>query len=104
MLREQLLSIWHINLKKKKCSNSQPACKDRNCLTPLHYAVIHSHLDIIQELAHLECDLVVSDNSGQTPLHYAIKQGDIDISSVLITDVGCDLGVTESIEKILIFT
>ena len=77
------------DLKKYKCDTN---CKDDYGRTPLHYAVINNHLEVVKILnRYKQHDSINSqDNNGDTPLHYACRNGHLDIAQYLISEAHCD--------------
>ena len=73
---------------RQKC-NTQ--CKDKDGLTPLHYACASGQLNIVQYI-HREklSDLVHTALSGDTPLHFACKFNQLDITEFLLSTGECD--------------
>ena len=58
-----------------KCDTN---CKDSHGRTPLHYAVINNHLEVVRYFINEQhCDPMTTDNDGNTPLHLACKHGHI---------------------------
>ena len=59
--------------------------------TPLFFAVINGHLNIVRLLINNEyCDPMHEDLSGSTPLHYAAIYGRAEILKCLINEAKCD--------------
>ena len=54
---------------KYKCDTN---CQDSHGHTPLYYAVINDHLEVVRYFINEQhCDPMTRDNDGNTPLHYA---------------------------------
>jgi len=57
-----------------KSANLQAITNDENhCLTPLHYAIIYNHINIIELLMQNKVNLDVFDNYGNDILYFATK-------------------------------
>ena len=70
-------------IKKYKCDINR---KDSNGRTPLHYAVINNHLEMVRYfISEQHCDPMTRDNDGNTPLHYACHHKHIDIVQYLLS-------------------
>ena len=71
--------------------NCNAQCKDKDGLTPLHYACASGQLNIVQYL-HVEklSDLVHTTHSGDTPLHIACKYSQVEITEFLLSTGQCD--------------
>ena len=76
-------------ISKYKCDTNY---KDDYGRTPLHYAVIKNHLEVVKILnRYKQHDSINSqDNNGNTPLHYACRYGHLDIAQYLISEAHCD--------------
>ena len=76
-------------ISKYKCDTNY---KDDYGRTPLHYAVIKNHLEVVKILnRYKQHDSINSqDNNGNTPLHYACRNGHLDIAQYLIREAHCD--------------
>ena len=74
--------------------------KDRDGMTPLHWAVLGHHTDAARALIAAGADVNAVDRFGYTPLLYAatIDYGDAETASALI-DAGANLGVKEKSGK-----
>ena len=59
-------------------------------LTPLHYAVLAGHIDVMKCLIEHGAEINALSKVGTTPLHLAVKSGNIDVAKVLI-DLGADI-------------
>jgi ankyrin repeat protein len=58
--------------------------------TPLHLAVNHGHLDIVEALLATEgVDLNAKVKDGQTPLHMVASNGHLDIIESVISHGWC---------------
>ena len=68
------------------------SCRDSEYdATPLHWASIYGHLDIVRYLVEeQQCDVECRDKYGGTPLHCAALGGRLDIVQYLISERGCD--------------
>ena len=53
--------------------------------TPLHYAALHGHLDIIRMLINFGCDASIKGQRGWTPLHFACKGGHSNVVKMLLS-------------------
>ena len=69
-------------ISKYKCDIKS---KDSNGRTPLHYAVINNHLEVVRYLIEQHCDPMTKNNDGNTPLHYACHHSHIDIVQYLLS-------------------
>ena len=68
-----------------------PNCKDSHGHTPLHYAVINNHLEVVRYFINEQhCDPMTSDNDDNTPLHLAGCYGQLNIVKYLISEANCD--------------
>ena len=68
---------------KYKCDINS---KDSNGRTPLYYAVINNHLEVVKYLIDEQhCDPMTRDNDGDTPLHIACRHSHIDIVRYLLS-------------------
>ena len=74
---------------KYKCDTN---CKDGYGRTPLHYAVINNHLEVVKILnRYKQHDSInTQNNNGDTPLHYACHIGQLAIAQYLISEAHCD--------------
>ena len=74
---------------KYKCDTN---CKDDYGRTPLHYAVIKNHLEVVKILNRYKQHDSINrqNNNGNTPLHYACHFGHHDIAQYLISEAHCD--------------
>lgn len=71
--------------------------KDINGLTPLHLAVTHSSLDIVEMLcAHTYCNVNAINYTGDTALHMAVTYNNIAILKTLIIYGGVNLNTENS--------
>ena len=71
-----------------KCSVQ---CKDKDGLTPLHYACESGQLNIVQYIYREKLsDLVHTTLSGDTPLHIACKSSQVEITEFLLSTGECD--------------
>jgi ankyrin repeat protein len=59
--------------------------RDNDGYTPLHYAVLHGHRDLVMLLLSRGADVNAQDNKGITPLHMAVDRVYKDIARSLIT-------------------
>ena len=65
---------------------SDTNCKDDIGRTPLHYAVINNHLEVVRYFINEQhCDPMTRDNDGNTPLHVACDCGHIHIMQYLLS-------------------
>ena len=72
-----------ILITKYKCDNN---CKDSNGCTPLHYAAINNHLEVVRYFINEQhCDPMTRDNDGDTPLHNACIYDNPQIAQFLLT-------------------
>jgi len=60
--------------------------KNKNGLTPLHYACENGNSYIVDLLINYGANVNVSDNEGFTPLHFACKNGNLEIVKSLVDD------------------
>ena len=68
---------------KYKCDINR---KESNGRTPLYYAVINNHLEVIRYLIiEQHCDPMTRDDDGDTPLHIACQHSHIDIVQYLLS-------------------
>ena len=59
--------------------------------TPLHWASLYGHLDIVRYLVEeQQCDVKCRNKHENTPLHDAAMGGRLDIVQYLISERGCD--------------
>jgi hypothetical protein len=58
--------------------------KSNDGLTPLHVAVYHGKIEIINLLVSKGADIDARDNNGFTPLHMAVGRGNIEIAKILV--------------------
>ena len=73
---------------KYKCDTN---CKDSHGHTPLHYAVINNHLEVVRYFINEQhCDPMTRDNDGNTPLHYACRKDRLKIAQYLISEAHCN--------------
>ena len=61
-----------------------PKIKDEEGDTPLHYAALEGHLDIVKLLLEHGADPNVKDGFGETPLHFAALEGHLDVAKLLL--------------------
>eukprot|EP00732_Lithocolla_globosa_P003187 Lithocolla_globosa_v1_NODE_2425_length_2012_cov_13.446091.p1 type:complete len:616 gc:universal NODE_2425_length_2012_cov_13.446091:1976-129(-) len=66
-----------------------------NGYTPLHYAVIGNHADIVPLLIHCHSNPNLPDIDGLVPLHHAARKGLFEMVEVL-TSMGCDVNVSDA--------
>ena len=52
--------------------------------TPLHYAVINDHLNVVQYLVKQGANMEAVDNANWTPLHIAVFRGHVDAVKYLV--------------------
>ena len=65
--------------------------KDTCGCTPLHYAVISNHLEVVRYFTNVQhCDPMARDNDGDTPLHYACCNDRLKIAKYLISEAHCN--------------
>ena len=57
---------------------------DYDMRTPLHIAVNHGHIDVVQYLLSEGANVHAKDKNGETPLHLAIKNNAKEIVCILI--------------------
>ena len=68
---------------KYKCDTNS---KDSNERTPLHYAVINNHLEVVRYFINEQhCDPMTRDNDGNTPLHIACRYGNANVVQYLLS-------------------
>ena len=73
---------------KYKCDTN---CKESRGRTPLHYAVISNHLEVVKYFINEQhCDPMTRNNDGDTPLHYACRYGHLNIGQYLISEAQCN--------------
>jgi len=60
-------------------------CRDSNGRTPLHYAVVTKHLEIVSLLLERGADVNAQDNEGWTPCHRAAYWGYFNIVDLLLS-------------------
>ena len=71
-----------------KCDTN---CKDFDGLTPLHYAAINNHLEVVRYFINEQhCDPMPRDNNGDTPLHYAARNNHLEVVRYFINEQHCD--------------
>ena len=79
---------------KYKCDTN---CKDSHGCTPLHYAVINSHLEVVRYFINEQhCDPMTTDNDGKTPLHYAVINNHLEVVRYFINEQHCDPMTTDN--------
>ena len=73
---------------KYKCNTN---CKDDKGCTPLHYAAITGHLEVVWYYEQ-HCDRLNThtDNTITTPLHFACRYGHLNIAQYLIGEAHCN--------------
>jgi len=59
--------------------------KDSEGKTPLHYAVLNGHKDVVELLLNYKADINVKDKDGYTPLYEAAKGGHKEVAELLLT-------------------
>ncbi|KAJ4308776.1 hypothetical protein N0V84_011892 [Fusarium piperis] len=69
--------------------------KDRFSQTPLHYAALCRHAEVISLLLDKGADIEARDSDGQTPLYYAAESRHIEVISLLL-DKGADIEAQDS--------
>ena len=86
-LKSCKIDIFKYLVSEQKCDVQY---KDRDGLTPLHYACSSGQLDIVQYI-HREklSDLVHTTLSGDTPLHIACKFSQVEITEFLLSTGEC---------------
>ena len=57
--------------------------------TPLHYAALHGHLNIIRMLINFGCDASIKGWRGWTPLHFACQCGHSNVVKMLLSEGIC---------------
>ena len=73
---------------KYKCDINS---KDSSGHTPLDYAVINNHLEVVRYFINEQhYDPMTRDNDGDTPLHFACKYDSLLIVQYFISEVCCD--------------
>ncbi|CAH2210631.1 jg7807 [Pararge aegeria aegeria] len=72
--------------------------KDRSGSTPLHYATLSNHVEVVDALLAEGASVHVKDGNGSTPLHYAAKNGYLEIVDALL-DRGADVYEKDSLQK-----
>lgn len=58
--------------------------KDENGMTPLHYALLTDHKQVLETAAKKGCDFNVQTDRGETLLHMAMAAGDISTAAFLL--------------------
>ena len=67
-----------------KCDTN---CKSSDGRTPLHYAVIKNHLEVVRYFINQQhCDPMTRDNDGDTPLHIACNLSHTNIVQCLLSN------------------
>src|SRR5660398_280619 len=64
--------------------------RDRQAYTPLFYAVMNDHRDLVRALLTKGADVNAKDAEGATPLFYAVREGLQEIANLLMAK-GADL-------------
>lgn len=65
--------------------------RDENSLLPIHHAVIHGHLDVVQALCMSGISLndeLMKTGTGETALHLAVKSGQLPMVKYLVNEQG----------------
>ena len=57
--------------------------KDKDGMTPLYWAVVGHHQDMVELLLANHADVNAKDNDGVTPLRFAVLHEDKDIADLL---------------------
>ena len=87
-------SQGHLSIVKlivETCSKSCVSLPDLDKITPLHYAALNGHLEIVKYfLDDLKVSPELCDGMDQTPLYYACQGGRFDVVSYLVTDHKCN--------------
>ena len=74
---------------KHKCDINS---KDSIGCTPLYYAVINNHLEVVRYfIDEQQCDPMTRDNDGNTPLHIACRYGNTNVVQYLLSTGKVDL-------------
>ena len=58
--------------------------KDEEGSTPLHFAALKGHLDVVALLLASKADVNAKNNEGSTPLHYAAVHDHKDVAELLL--------------------
>ena len=58
--------------------------KDKEGLTPLHFAVQQGNLELVRYLVESAAGVNNRDNEGLTPLHFAVQQGNLEVERYLV--------------------
>ena len=66
--------------------------------TPLHTAASRGHLDSVQSLIEVKCDLDEQDKWGNTALHLAIKRKYSNVAMMLL-QAGADFDIGNCVRK-----
>lgn len=61
-----------------------PNCQDTNGETPLHYASLNGHKDVVELLLKLQASANIPDAKGCYPLHLSAWRGNADVCRVLL--------------------
>ena len=68
-----------------------PDCQDVYGNTPLYYATLHGHCEMIKVLINeFSCDVNIKGMYGNSLVHAACWNGHLDCVRMLVTDFGCD--------------
>ena len=51
--------------------------------TPLHYATMSKHVELVQVLVDSDADISLENDEGQTPLDLAINHNSLDVVNIL---------------------
>lgn len=57
--------------------------KDRDGMTPLHWAVLNNKASWVRVFLKSKCDRNIKDNFGRTPLYLALSKGLLEITNIL---------------------
>ncbi len=77
-------------IKKHLAAGADVNASDRNGVTPLRYAVVQDHGELVELLIAEGADVNATDENGATPLHMAATQGHKEIAMLLIAE-GADV-------------
>jgi ankyrin repeat protein len=87
-VRENYIEVIELILKKIDVNS-----KDDDGRTPLHWAALYGHTDIVRIFLDNRADPTVTDSDGENPLHLAAIYGHTDIVKELI-EAGAELHPT----------
>ena len=90
-----LLQIIQYLIEKQ---NIDKDSKGANQRTPLHYACLNNHLEIVEYLLSQKANLEAKDKNEKTPLHYACEGCFLPIAEFLISK-GADIEATDKYKR-----